>query len=118
MGESKQSIEDIVEDAIHDNEKNLRQMGGKLKAKLSNSGCVTTRERAADDVADDVAFKDYERRRRAEEKRKTMAYRNDLANKDSDDDESLTGGPVTKEDEDLLRRVEKAERERKKRLRF
>tara|TARA_B110000858_G_C17361862_1_gene275613 strand:+ start:63 stop:407 length:345 start_codon:yes stop_codon:yes gene_type:complete len=114
MGESKQSIEDIVEDAIHYNEKKLRQMGGKLKAKLSNSGCVTTRERAADDVA----FKDYERRRRAEEKRKTMAYRNDLANKDSDDDESLTGGPATKEDEDLLRRVEKAERERKKRLRF
>jgi len=131
MGESKESIGDIVEEAIHDNEQNLREMEEKLKAKLSESGCVTTRERAADDVA----LRNYDRRRPAEENAERMAYRNYLenqrrldiaANKDSgedsgvesDDDEWAGVGPATEAEEDTMRRAEEAERKRKNRLRF
>jgi len=131
MGESKESIGDIVEEAIHDNEQNLREMEEKLKAKLSESGCVTTRERAADDVA----LRNYDRRRPAEENAERMAYRNYLenqrrldiaANKDSgedsgvesDDDEWAGVGPANEAEEDMMRRAEEAERKRKNRLRF
>lgn len=131
MGESKESIEDIVHDAIHDNENILREMEEKLKAKLSDCGCVTTRERAADAAE----WRKYERRKKAEGNADRKTYQNYLEKRqrlgipaknvsgedsrvESEDDEWANVPPATEEDKKLMRRAEEADRERKKRLRF